>query len=350
MRVFAFDPVQFAPAFAARGYVHIREGLTEEYYRSLVEQVAMHLRRDAMPAYARGDKQQARYEFPDADGYRQLREAAAGICGLDPRRVVVSERHVKAYEADADPLPPAHKDRWATQVALGFAVHVPAGSTLEIYPRHDFGPNPFNSWAEMRASLPAEKLPEAALAGVEPVAIHDSPRDVVLFQGSRMWHRRVRAAGTVMLYFKLNAWNADPIGEDPDSPEVRSRSRALLALPDGDFDRLVPLVGRKVDTFQRRYTRDGREVLGVALYEDRFVAVDEEEWQLLQAVDGRRTVAAILEAGNLSGGRARVRRLAACGVLDLTLPEPSSPASSFAPGSVLACGGPALEPLDLPIR
>jgi hypothetical protein len=330
MRLFDFDPASYSALFAAHGYVHIRQGLSAEYYRVLAAQVAEQGRR-TMPHFARGDKQQALYEFPaGCAGCEQLRRMAGAVCGLEPREIVVSERHVKAYEADADPLPQPHKDRYATQVALGFAVHVPAGSTLVLYPHDDLGQNPFNSWAEMRAGLPAEQLPPGRLAGGRRVEIHDAPRDVVLFRGSATWHSRERAAGTVMVYFKLNAWNCDPIGEDPQTPQVRDRTRALLALPDEELADLVPLLGRKVDTLQRRFTRDRREVLGVALYEDRFLVVDAEEWRLLEQVDGRRSAGATLRAAGLGAESwRRVRRLAACGILDLALP--AAPTSRVSP-------------------
>ena len=39
---------------------------------------------------------------------------------------MVSERHIKAYEADADPEPMPHKDRYATQDRAGLLGPRPA--------------------------------------------------------------------------------------------------------------------------------------------------------------------------------------------------------------------------------
>jgi hypothetical protein len=339
MKLFTFDPAVYAAEFTARGYVHIRQGLTQEYYNVLLRQVQEHCGKHRRAQFALGHEQQSLYDFPEgSDGYEQLRQAVGGVCRLEPREVVVAERHVKAYDADAEAMPQPHKDRFATQVAVGFSVCVPTGSTLVIWPNDDVGANPFNSWAEMRAALVPGQEPEVVLADAECVKIHDSPRDVVMLRGSAMWHRRENAAGTTMLYFQLNAFNCDPIGEDPQTAECRSQTHQLLAADDEELCRLVPRPGRKVDTFQRRYTRDWQDVLGVMLYGDRFVAVDETEWALLHEVDGRRTVADVIAAAGLVGcGSGRVRRLAACGVLDLVTPDRAAPdITATSPAGLLA--------------
>ena len=80
-------------------------------------------------------------------------ETVAAVCGLHPRDVVLSERHIKVYEPNAVPDPPAHKDRFASQIAVGFSVHVPEGSTLVFYPYDHLEINPFNSSTELREPL-----------------------------------------------------------------------------------------------------------------------------------------------------------------------------------------------------
>src|SRR5436190_16607975 len=103
--MFTFDPAKYAGQFAREGYVHIRGGVGDAFYRKVVAQVEQSMRTRVMKEFAIGDKQQAMYEFPDggdgADYASELRAAVGGVCGLDPERLVVSERHVKAYDADA---------------------------------------------------------------------------------------------------------------------------------------------------------------------------------------------------------------------------------------------------------
>jgi hypothetical protein len=110
----------------------------------------------------------------------------------------------------------------------------------------------------------------------------------------------------------------------------------------------VPLPGRAVDSFQRRYSRDWHDVLGVGMSGGRFLAVDETEWALLHEVDGRRTVAEVIAAAGLIGcGGGRLRRLTDCGVLDLVRPEAVARRRTFAAASNLPTGSVGLEQLRL---
>ena len=220
--MFTFDPSRYAAEFAEKGFVHIRGGLSAEYLALLKRQIEEYTARNRLAHFARGDKQQSLYEFPDDYGRDRLCEMVGQVGGLEPADVIVSERHIKVYEADADPEPMPHKDRYATQIALGFSVHVPPGSTLVIYPYDELSVNPFNAWAEFKAGLAPERMPNVVLKSARRVEIRDEAGNVVLFRGNSMWHYRARAAGTTMLYFKINAWNCDPIGEDPLSDDWRA--------------------------------------------------------------------------------------------------------------------------------
>src|SRR5262249_28130790 len=103
-RMFTFDPSAYAAAFAAQEWVHIPQGLTEGYPAAACRQVEDNLRTSLMSNFAIGDKQQAMYQFPDdADYLGEFLGMVGGVCGLDPAKLVVSERHIKAYEAGADP-------------------------------------------------------------------------------------------------------------------------------------------------------------------------------------------------------------------------------------------------------
>jgi hypothetical protein len=186
--------------------------------------------------------------------------------------------------------------------------------------------NPFNSAADLRASFSPDRAPETILRNAERVEIKDAPRDVVMFRGNAMWHLRENSANTTMVYLKLNAFNCDPLGEDPSTEACSQRTRTLLAAPDGELQEAIPLMGRRVDYVHRRYNRDWREVIGVVLWGGRHVTIDEDELRALQAMDGQRSVGAIIQKiGNVSNGVSgldKIRRLAACGIVDL-LPAPA---------------------------
>ena len=327
MKMFDFDPAFYAPAFAERGFVHIPRGLTEGFFELLAAQVEGCLRGGLMPAFAVGDKQQAVYQLPRGPDFdRELFEAVGVVCGLDTPDMVLSEHHVKTYEPHAVPDPPAHKDRFASQVAVGFSIRVPEGSALVLYPDESLEVNPFNSSKELRASLSPERLPETSLADAGRVVIHDAPRDVIMFRGNAIWHLRSRPAGTTMLYLKFNVFNCDPLGEDPSTASRREETLRSLGLPTSDLEGLVPLVGRRVDYVQRRYNRDWKEVIGVVLWGENFFIIDEAELRALRAMDGRRRVRAVVERMEDSRngtGLDKLRRLAARGVIDLVAPGPT---------------------------
>jgi hypothetical protein len=323
-RMFDFDPAQYADVFAREGYVHIPGGVTEAFYRKMARQVEHNMRTALMKEFAIGDKQQAMYEFPDdgADYAQELCEVVGRVCGINPDDLVLSERHVKAYDADAAPEPNAHKDRFASQISVGLSVHVREGSTLVLYPYDELEINPFNTSVQLRASLSPDRYPEPALRRARRVEIKDAPRDVIIFRGHRIWHLRANPANTTMLYFKLNALNCDPLGEDRRTPELVRRTQAALQLEDEQLARVVPMIGRRVDFIHRLYNRDWREVIGVVLWGEKHFTIDEDELAMLRAMDGRRTVgdvAAAAAPGGTNGDSAlsKVRRLARRGVIDL---------------------------------
>jgi hypothetical protein len=325
--LFDFDASQYAPAFAAQGYVHIPQGLSEEFHTVLSQQVEEYIQRNRLDAFTLKHMQQSLYEFPqDQDYLRQFIEAVGAVCGLDPKNLVLSERHIKVYEPDANPAPLAHKDRHASQISIGFSVRVPPESTLVLYPSDDVGVNPFNSAADLRASFSPDRAPETILRNAERIEIKDAPRDVVMFRGNAMWHLRENSADTTMVYLKLNAFNCDPLGEDPSTESCSQRTHTLLSAADGELQEAIPLIGRRVDYVHRRYNRDWREVIGVVLWGGRHVTIDEDELRALQAMDGQLSVGAIIQKiGNVSNGVSglnKIRRLASCGIVDL-LPAPA---------------------------
>ena len=321
-KLFDFNPADYADAFAREGYVHVRAGVTQDFYDKAIRQVEQSMKTKLMKEFAIGDKQQAMYEFPEGGDYvRDVCQTVGAVCGLNPQEIVLSERHVKGYDADAAPEPNAHKDRYASQISVGLSMHVREGSTLVLYPYSETDINPFNTSVQLRASLSPDRYPEPALKKARAVEIKDQARDVIIFRGHKFWHLRRNPALTTMLYLKLNAFNCDPMGEDPRTKSFRRRTMEVVDLPDEKFEKLIPRIGRRVDYFHRHYTRDWLEVPGVVLWGEKHFTVDEDEWSALQAVDGRRaagSVAGVMrEAAGRSDRLAKLRRLARRGVIDL---------------------------------
>lgn len=324
--MFCFNPADYAEHFAREGYVHIPGGVTEDFYRKMVAQVEENMKTKLMKEFAIGDKQQSMYAFPDDgnDYFAELRTQVGGVTGLNPAELVISERHVKAYDADATATPNAHKDRFASEISVGLSVHVKDGSTLVLYPYDELDTNPFNTSVQLRASLSPDRYPEPRLASARRIEIKDAARDVIMFRGHKTWHLRANPALTTMLYFKMNALNCDPLGEDPRTPVLRNSTETAIGLSDAQLEQTIAQIGRRVDYVHRLFNRDWVEVPGVVLWNEKHFSIDEDEFRLLQALDGRR-LGDVLTAVNGSTDRAhsltKVRRLAARGVIDLVPAE-----------------------------
>jgi hypothetical protein len=320
-KMFNFDAHSYAEAFAEHGYVHIPEGLPEAFHARLVKYVEDSFDKKHLKDFARGDKQQAMFEFLEPEHYDELREMVAAVCGVDASTLTLSERHIKEYEPGADPYPLAHKDRFGSEIAVGFSIRVPEGSTLVMYPEHDVSVNPFNSTAELRSSFSPHTLPDAALKNAPRVEIQDRQRDVQLFKGNAIWHLREHGAGTTVLYLKLNTYNCDTLGEDPHSSEIRQQTLSKADSSPSSWKASIPVIARRVDYIHRRYNRDWSELFGVVIYGQPHATITETEFEALRSMDGHRTVAEISwqlkQSDNNDDVSEAIRRLALRGIVDL---------------------------------
>src|SRR5205823_2127804 len=128
-----------------------------------------------------GKKEQSLFEFPEGVDYpRELFDIVAAVCGLNRATMTLSERHIQCYEPDAAPEPPAHKDRFPSQVSVGLSIEIPDESSLVLYPYEHRGVNAFNKAADFSASLQPEERPEVVLKGAREGELKDRPRDVVM--------------------------------------------------------------------------------------------------------------------------------------------------------------------------
>lgn len=320
MRIFAVDPAQYRAEYEERGWVHIRGGMTPEFLATLQEFVA---RATALGAGAEqfafpGKKEQYVYDFAaDFDDYPgELFDAVAAMCGLDRASVTMSERHVQGYDEHADPEPAAHKDRYGSQVSMGFSIAIPEASRLVLYPYDHRELNPLNSSVSYRQSLRAHELPEVVLKAAREVELADQAGDVVAFHGNSTWHLRRRSAGAVNLYVKFNDFDVDPLGEDPSTPLRRAASLELLERIEGDGATVRVAQARRFDKAARVYARaPGHELLEANVWGEPPFPLTPAQFELLGRVDGSRTWAE-LTAGNGSAG-ADLRYLVEQGALEL---------------------------------
>src|SRR3954454_679126 len=316
MKVFDFDPRDYADTYRGEGYVHIREGVSREFHAALVEYAERELTSHKLDDFAiKGKKEQSLYDFPDEVDVGELYDVVCATCGLDRANVTLSERHIQVYEASAAPEPPAHKDRFPSQVSMGFSISIPAASRLVLYPYSHREVNPFNTSAGLRRHLQPHELPEVALKDARELVLDDADRDVVMFPGSTTWHLRRHAANALNLYLKFNDFGCDPLGEDPFTEGRRARTLAAVGAGAEAATPLYAVLSRRLDTVSRTATRDGwREVLEARVFGEEPVGLTELQHHALLTLDGSETVGSLAErAGDLE----QLLRLAELGVIDL---------------------------------
>jgi hypothetical protein len=322
MRIFAFDPADYREQYREQGWLHIKNGITPEFYDALRGFAEREFGTHRVEGRAiEGAKTQALFEFP-GETLDEVFDVVADTCGLHRETMTLSERHIKWYDADADPNPVAHKDRLASKVSMGFSIEVPEGSYLVVYPSDDVGVNPFNVSAALPTSLEREQRPDVILKDAKGVEIHDAPGDVMMFGGSALWHLRRRPAGAMNLYLKLNDFNSDPLGEDPSTPARRSNTLAALEGGDGELDDLRIMLGRRMDGVTRFYARNGDEILQADIWGEDPLRVTETQFAAIKAVNGRQTFGSLVQelaahGGDLAAVRSDLLRLAERGVFDL---------------------------------
>jgi hypothetical protein len=314
VKVFDFDSAEYRERYREQGWIHVPGGVDPEFLAEITSYTQRSFGDHVVTAG--GAKSDALYEFPPAVEFPDhLFDVVADVAGLDRATMTLSERHIKAYDADAAPNPTAHKDRLASQASVGLSISVPDDSYLVLYPTADRSANPSNASSALLERLPPERHPDVLLRDAEQVRIHDAPGDVVMFEGSTMWHLRRNSANTVNLYLKFNDFGSDPLGEDPATPRRRDRTAAALA--GGELDDRVPALARQMDRVTREYTRPGwRDNLLAGVWNQRPLPLSESQFELLQRIDGSRRVREL--AGELDGTVVRdVRELARHGVIDL---------------------------------
>jgi hypothetical protein len=233
-RLFTFAPTDYAAHYREHGYALVTGGVSAEFL-DFIEAELAHCEREQDDISSkfdkRGRKQQYLFNFPEQLSFvTELVTTMGRLTGLPADELVISERHIKVYPVDARPDPPPHKDRRASQLALGIPIVSPPEARLYLYPHHQRYENPFDSYDEFVRSLAEADRPENSLKGVDPVVVDPQPGDLIVFEGSSIYHERMRAAGSKILYLKMNAFGLNPIGENLSMlPLAASREREIRA-------------------------------------------------------------------------------------------------------------------------
>lgn len=327
MRVFQFDPSEYAASYARDGYVKIQAGVSPAFLAFVLKEAhdLVEEQKSLKDWEFKGKKQQFLFSFPRESDYPDgVHEHVAAVTGLLLHDLTLCERHIKVYDETAVANPPPHKDRVASEVAVGIPIVVPEGSELILYPSTDVSPNPYNTTALHRSSLDEHEFPENKLKGISPVSVDVQPGDVIMFRGSAIWHERVNSANTATLYLKFNGMRLDPLGEDRSTMAQRQQSLELLSsLTDAQLLASAIEVSPRLERISRHYTRlYWKEVIQAYVGGEQEITLTERDLQIFRNVEGGRTVAGTLRRIGVSDSElpdalSATRRLIARGGIDI---------------------------------
>mgnify|MGYP001793455600 CR=1 FL=1 len=213
--VFKYDPGDAREEFKTRGFVHLKDLMTDDFLSHLdafykESQASAQNEKEDWKIY--GKKRQYLFDFSSDEAAIEFRDGMARLLDYEPDALTISERHLKVYDEDAMPWPAPHKDRAASAVSIGLPIHLPEGSTVCVFPELEFGPN-----EEERAVFMTDRDHpdlEHIYAKEKAVMLHERVGDLVVFLGSSIYHERVKAGGAAILYVKVNDDGRDPLGEN----------------------------------------------------------------------------------------------------------------------------------------
>lgn len=325
--VFSFDPQSYKDEFQSKGYVHIKDAVTPEFIAIAREQIDRCLKDDLQCLSARAfknKKEQYLFEFPEDNTLlRGAMDTISTVTGMRRETLALSERHVNVYVSNADPRPPAHKDRFASTVSVGIPLYMPEESIVALYPDQSRDVNRFDSAEDWRSSFATAGLPENVLKDVEPTKLPVGVGDVVMFLGSRIYHGRFNSADAIILYLKLNDMRLDPLGEDPFMLLQRNASLEILANKTGrDLLASTIEVSPRLIRISRHYTRDNwNEVLQAQMAGEKPFLLSEDDLALVNGVHGQCSVRELFAQAGVSAADEpdrldRIRRLGELGGID----------------------------------
>jgi hypothetical protein len=340
MRAFTFAPHAFAAELKEKGYVHIKGGVSDELLRFAKAQLGecrLSGRNELSAREIKNKKKQYLFDLPNNDDFlREFMLSLAGLTGLPVEQMMLSERHIMIYEDNASPLAPLHKDRVASQFSVGIPLEECGDARVTLVPRTAIRVNPLDNaiYSALlqdapNGSSPAwnfqeSEYPEPVQTGDPvPVQLNVQPGDAVIFAGSSMYHGRLNAAKSAVLYFKLNSMRLDPLGEDPSTSLQRENGLAILDhRSDEELLRSVAELSPRLRHVSRRYTRlNWAIVLQAFVTGENEFTISEEDLSFLFALQGRSIIRNILRVTGISEDQMlsqipRIRRLSKLGAID----------------------------------
>lgn len=204
-----------ASELAEEGYVNLKGAASSElvaYLENFYETRVTEPGSDLKKGKITGKKKQYLFDFADLKMSDDFRNQICQLLNYDPARLTISERHIKAYDENAARYPAPHKDRSASTFSIGIPIKLCESTSVCIFPNLDRSANDEEHAAFLKGKTPKEI--EALYALPETVHLNEQVGDIVVFEGSALFHERSNPAESVVLYIKVNNQGLDPLNEN----------------------------------------------------------------------------------------------------------------------------------------
>lgn len=218
-------------ALRERNYLHLENVLSQDFTNVLGEvrdRILSGAQDDIPDWHIEGKKRQYLFDFPSEAFLEDFLLSMSEITGKAPENLTIGERHIKVYLQEAPDFSPPHMDRQAAEFTIGFPIHIPDESRVCFFPHMSRKEN-----TEQRAAyadMPADADMEQFYNDDRIVKLKGGVGDMIIFHGSTIFHERIKPAGCLILYIKINAAGQDPLGEHASLLESLARKDRELEL------------------------------------------------------------------------------------------------------------------------
>jgi hypothetical protein len=208
------DLGQHRPQLEQQNYLHL-ENVLSDRFKNLLEfyggQIAANELDEIEEWHIPGKKRQFLFDFLSKSLFDRFREGLSHLTGEPHDAITIGERHIKVYLDEAPEYPVPHLDRQAAQYTIGFPIHIPEDSRVCFFPHLSRNEN--KEQRACYADMPADGDLENLYKDDHVVKLKGDIGDMIIFQGSTIFHERICPAGCRILYIKINAAGQDPLGE-----------------------------------------------------------------------------------------------------------------------------------------
>ena len=197
-----------------KSFMHLKDVLSNEFVqllRDCGDKIKKGTMEEVTEWHIPGKKRQYLFDIPSREFLDSFCRGLSQITGYQSDKITIGERHIKVYLNEAPDYQLPHLDRQAAEYTIGFPIEISEGSRVCFFPHMSREENTGDR--AVYAEVPPSTNMKAYYNDDRIEQFEGSVGDMFIFHGSTIFHERIRAAGSMILYIKINASGRDPLGE-----------------------------------------------------------------------------------------------------------------------------------------